>query len=120
MTIFTNLSSRFLRFKSFCRLVFSFLFRIPLLPFIWLGRWLWWCGIQLRRDPGLVFIVLGLLAVFFFSHLPRFAYAVRSEEHTSELQSRGHLVCRLLLEKKNKIGREHVRTEVTLRTRMPS
>src|SRR5439155_18485994 len=28
--------------------------------------------------------------------------AWRSEEHTSELQSRGHLVCRLLLEKKNK------------------
>src|SRR5690554_7388802 len=27
--------------------------------------------------------------------------AVRSEEHTSELQSRPHLVCRLLLEKKN-------------------
>src|SRR5690625_621487 len=26
--------------------------------------------------------------------------AERSEEHTSELQSRGHLVCRLLLEKK--------------------
>src|SRR5690625_1664012 len=25
--------------------------------------------------------------------------AIRSEEHTSELQSRGHLVCRLLLEK---------------------
>src|SRR5439155_5583809 len=28
--------------------------------------------------------------------------AVRSEEHTSELQSRGHLVCRLLLEKKKR------------------
>src|SRR5690625_7405151 len=28
----------------------------------------------------------------------------RSEEHTSELQSRGHLVCRLLLEKKKKIS----------------
>src|SRR5439155_18755928 len=28
------------------------------------------------------------------------ASLVRSEEHTSELQSRGHLVCRLLLEKK--------------------
>src|SRR5947208_12662212 len=27
---------------------------------------------------------------------------VRSEEHTSELQSPDHLVCRLLLEKKNK------------------
>src|SRR2546422_4512919 len=30
---------------------------------------------------------------------------VRSEEHTSELQSRLHLVCRLLLEKKKKIDR---------------
>src|SRR5690606_41082615 len=30
------------------------------------------------------------------------ASAVRSEEHTSELQSRENLVCRLLLEKKNK------------------
>src|SRR5690625_5737746 len=30
-------------------------------------------------------------------------YLLRSEEHTSELQSRGHLVCRLLLEKKNEI-----------------
>src|SRR3712207_8183746 len=28
----------------------------------------------------------------------------RSEEHTSELQSRQYLVCRLLLEKKNKIS----------------
>src|SRR3989442_6237213 len=28
----------------------------------------------------------------------------RSEEHTSELQSRPHLVCRLLLEKKNMAG----------------
>src|SRR5690625_5096071 len=37
--------------------------------------------------------------------LPAEQYAVqtgRSEEHTSELQSRGHLVCRLLLEKKKK------------------
>src|SRR5687768_9714279 len=32
----------------------------------------------------------------------RFDNAERSEEHTSELQSRLHLVCRLLLEKKNK------------------
>src|SRR5690625_6346817 len=29
----------------------------------------------------------------------------RSEEHTSELQSRGHLVCRLLLEKKKVLKR---------------
>src|SRR5690625_6391158 len=30
----------------------------------------------------------------------------RSEEHTSELQSRGHLVCRLLLEKKKQSNAE--------------
>src|SRR5207253_7556352 len=42
----------------------------------------WWCGWR-RKIPG---------------------GAMRSEEHTSELQSRGHLVCRLLLEKKkNKV-----------------
>src|SRR2546429_9427447 len=34
-----------------------------------------------------------------------FDYPERSEEHTSELQSRLHLVCRLLLEKKKKTAR---------------
>src|SRR2546422_6137114 len=34
--------------------------------------------------------------------LHRMGREVRSEEHTSELQSRLHLVCRLLLEKKKK------------------
>src|SRR2546429_3632046 len=34
----------------------------------------------------------------------------RSEEHTSELQSRLHLVCRLLLEKKKK---SHIRHKIT-------
>src|SRR2546429_1475465 len=38
----------------------------------------------------------------------------RSEEHTSELQSRLHLVCRLLLEKKNKV---HPRARAALRHR---
>src|SRR2546422_8443246 len=33
----------------------------------------------------------------------------RSEEHTSELQSRLHLVCRLLLEKKKKDNAEYLR-----------
>src|SRR2546421_2582592 len=44
----------------------------------------------------------------------------RSEEHTSELQSRSDLVCRLLLEKKKKkkIGVEKVRQLVTIRTWM--
>src|SRR2546422_6277342 len=34
----------------------------------------------------------------------------RSEEHTSELQSRLHLVCRLLLEKKKQANTHHVLT----------
>src|SRR5207253_11319177 len=34
--------------------------------------------------------------------IPVSSTSTRSEEHTSELQSRGHLVCRLLLEKKKK------------------
>src|SRR5690554_7190819 len=40
---------------------------------------------------------------------------LRSEEHTSELQSRPHLVCRLLLEKKNKEHKQnlHERTSIT-------
>src|SRR5438874_4818063 len=40
-------------------------------------------------------------------HLGRFE--PRSEEHTSELQSRRDLVCRLLLEKKKKIDRTRTR-----------
>src|SRR5438876_8380195 len=35
-------------------------------------------------------------------------YWNRSEEHTSELQSPVHLVCRLLLEKKKKIKQKHI------------
>src|SRR2546422_7841221 len=42
----------------------------------------------------------------------RIDYQCRSEEHTSELQSRLHLVCRLLLEKKkkNNVVHSHNRT----------
>src|SRR5207253_10486073 len=50
-------------------------------------------------------------AGFIGSALVRVLLAQRSEEHTSELQSRGHLVCRLLLEKKKKTNR---RSECTI------
>src|SRR2546422_6413999 len=40
----------------------------------------------------------------------------RSEEHTSELQSRLHLVCRLLLEKKKK-KKERIAASMTVRRR---
>src|SRR5207253_10950347 len=39
------------------------------------------------------------------ARVPRVFEMKRSEEHTSELQSRGHLVCRLLLEKKKRPAR---------------
>src|SRR5207247_7480249 len=41
--------------------------------------------------------------------------SVRSEEHTSELQSRVDLVCRLLLEKKKQIKKQQARNERRLR-----
>src|SRR5438309_5790549 len=43
-----------------------------------------------------------------FMPKPMFGDNGRSEEHTSELQSQFHLVCRLLLEKKNKNNSTHV------------
>src|SRR3989442_9726832 len=43
-----------------------------------------------------IFVITGQVAALYAGP------AVRSEEHTSELQSRPHLVCRLLLEKKKK------------------
>src|SRR2546429_6864686 len=50
----------------------------------------------------------------------RFMSCPRSEEHTSELQSRLHLVCRLLLEKKkNKNNTSHHTSAITLPTPTP-
>src|SRR2546422_7784753 len=47
-----------------------------------------------------VFDDMGHGALVYNSQPMRAPYFLRSEEHTSELQSRLHLVCRLLLEKK--------------------
>src|SRR5258708_26682076 len=47
-----------------------------------------------RKKPGRKLIVTVFLGVMIFT------INFRSEEHTSELQSPDHLVCRLLLEKK--------------------
>src|SRR5207253_8539543 len=56
-----------------------------------------WLG-QLLRALGVPLV--SLLEGGYSDDLPELIFAYRSEEHTSELQSRGHLVCRLLLEKK--------------------
>src|SRR2546422_8422050 len=47
------------------------------------------------------------------AHRPGVARSDRSEEHTSELQSRLHLVCRLLLEKKKK--KKYRRNKIDIR-----
>src|SRR5688572_31647136 len=56
-----------------------------------------------RFDIGLLRLLCGM------QHVP--ALRLRSEEHTSELQSQSNLVCRLLLEKKKKKTRD-LRTTV--------
>src|SRR5439155_13395056 len=69
---------------------------------------------MIRRPPRSTLFPYTTLFRSPFRHIPKrrqqFAFVhagdeldeseLRSEEHTSELQSRGHLVCRLLLEKK--------------------
>src|SRR2546429_4515735 len=68
-----------------------------------------WRRLLVRSDSSIAELHTTLQLVLGWSdeHLNRFVvhgreYGVwRSEEHTSELQSRLHLVCRLLLEKKN-------------------
>src|SRR5690625_6530818 len=67
-------------------------------------------------DPLVIFAGLFLITAVLTTVLAAFGAQAqvpgedeplqRSEEHTSELQSRGHLVCRLLLEKKKKINRD--------------
>src|SRR5690625_5502665 len=69
--------------------VFSGLFGLIILTGIVIFGWLrWFKASYIKR---MIHLWLGLLLF-------------RSEEHTSELQSRGHLVCRLLLEKKSISG----------------
>src|SRR2546422_8717322 len=53
----------------------------------------------------IIWLLIGFVIYFAYGrkHSVMKHYLERSEEHTSELQSRLHLVCRLLLEKKKKI-----------------
>src|SRR3989449_11309351 len=76
--------------------------------------WTWSLTEGMRRDDGTGGELLGPRAALDFvatydgRALFLFKDFHRSEEHTSELQSRLHLVCRLLLEKKKK-KREEIR-----------
>src|SRR2546429_2390826 len=84
---------------------------------------------MIRRPPrSTLFSLHDALPISELHGIPRqerreadFAMAVadfvRSEEHTSELQSRLHLVCRLLLEKKNQMLAAAVQREPRDRVR---
>src|SRR5690625_3158771 len=59
---------------------------------------------QLIKYTKVSLLILTFLMIGFgMLRTEQSAWWNRSEEHTSELQSRGHLVCRLLLEKKKKV-----------------
>src|SRR3712207_7510715 len=74
---------------------YTTLFRSPVHPAVLPGR---------QRRPGGEDLPVGVDVVPRGAELRRVpaAQLARSEEHTSELQSRQYLVCRLLLEKKKK------------------
>src|SRR5690606_41627946 len=62
-------------------------------------------GARYARAPSGVGVMsnrskLFIPGIFFVGMLSLLLFGLRSEEHTSELQSRENLVCRLLLEKK--------------------
>src|SRR5438045_7771330 len=83
--------------------------RSTLFPYTTLFRSWWDAGAIVETKPRAVLIANG----------PGDQHRARSEEHTSELQSLRHLVCRLLLEKKKQIkyeedGRQKLKNEIQL------
>src|SRR3712207_7843437 len=81
---------------------YTTLFRSKIREYPQIGMALDLAGLQAQyggpvdlKDPDVQKSLYGMVRDFYL-HVPR------SEEHTSELQSRQYLVCRLLLEKKKK------------------
>src|SRR2546425_9306425 len=75
--------------------------RSTLFPYTTLFRSRVFPGQRARRAPQIV----ARLQTGPVVQAPGLAAALRSEEHTSELQSLAYLVCRLLLEKKSGLER---------------
>src|SRR3712207_7023804 len=81
------------------------------------------CRVGLEAEPILRFLS-GVGAPGFAQSWVWPLSRERSEEHTSELQSRQYLVCRLLLEKKKhtppRLPSPHIVSTFTTRTRLPT
>src|SRR3712207_7407754 len=87
--------------------------RSTLFPYTTLFRSLcWWILMRVQRvqptdfDPKQAMAGIGTAGEWTLAE-KRLVPLIRSEEHTSELQSRQYLVCRLLLEKKISIHVQH-------------
>src|SRR5260370_19467146 len=76
--------------------------RSTLFPYTTLFRSSWLCSVQDQLGSDIPHKP-GVRITQWHSHSWLCSVAIRSEEHTSELQSHLNLVCRLLLEKKNNI-----------------
>src|SRR5258708_11285315 len=81
---------------------YTTLFRSPWMNDRWSASWI--DRVNFRIGSGKSFAKSGTSTVDGISD-SGFAKLLRSEEHTSELQSPDHLVCRLLLEKKKTVTR---------------
>src|SRR2546422_1863048 len=69
-----------------------------------------YAGLTMKKVARTAGVSQGILHYYFADKRAILVAAlemVRSEEHTSELQSRLHLVCRLLLEKKKKKKKQY-------------
>src|SRR5438045_7253632 len=73
-----------------------------------------WSYSQVRRSRGVDALHIGVQRSWYKAHFTK--EIVRSEEHTSELQSLRHLVCRLLLEKKKKNNIRNNKTKENIRS----
>src|SRR5436309_5947877 len=89
--------------------------RSPLFPYTTLFR----SRMAVVPDPGMPSVRSGTRAPP-VSELLAPSGAARSEEHTSELQSRENLVCRLLLEKKKTEAVQHVANSTPTLARNPT
>src|SRR5687768_17714224 len=81
---------------------YTTLFRSAAIAFCWFWAGYWY-GRRVEQRKRLPPVKVNIVNPYWFNSNFCFHCRKRSEEHTSELQSRLHLVCRLLLEKKKNI-----------------
>src|SRR5687767_15704164 len=62
------------------------------------------------KNPRELVWIIGMVIFIALMAEAFMGYLLRSEEHTSELQSLAYLVCRLLLEKKKQINFNHIQS----------